>query len=125
MLDRDPDFGGVLLAGGPYNLLKAVASGVGRQFVLLLNRISRSGDVNLSTLEGVAFDARADLASVPAMPRTIVAPAETNSGRNAVAVGRGYTFAAAYDRLSAEAGNVPRVFLRLFAEPIPHRRAAR
>ena len=128
MLDRDPNFGGVLLASikaGEYYALKAVAAGVGRQFALLLDHITRNGDVNLSTVEGVAFDARADAASLPTLTRTLLAPPETNFQRNLVAVGRGSALAAAYDRLSAEAGNVPRVFLRLFAEPSTRRRAAR
>jgi hypothetical protein len=128
--DRDPIYGGVLLAAAAkpteiYSLTPVVV-GVGRRFALLLNRVTRVDSLYGATLEGVAFDARAaDLSFVPALPHTVIAPAASGYPRNLAAASRGYTLATAYDLPTAEAGNVSRVVLRLFAEPIPRRRATR
>ena len=123
VLDRDPHFGGVLLAAtgqGEYYSVSGVAAGVGTEFVLLL-RHNTPGYV--STLEGVAFDARGDLAAVPALPRTILAPAATIQ-RGLVGVGRGSMLAVAFDRLLPEQGNSQGTVFRLFAAPAPRHRVA-
>lgn len=124
VLDAEPVTGGVLLAANEPYSLTVHASAFGGTFVLLLRHVIPDSSGPLNSLEVVAFDAQADLASVAARPRTLVAAPDRNFDRDLVGAGRGLSFALAYDRLDPEAGNVPRTFLRLFSEAPTRRRAA-
>jgi hypothetical protein len=128
VLDRDAIAGGVLLAAADprqHEFLHAAATAVGKQFALALKYQTSAADGPLVSVEGLAFDAHADLAAVRALKRAILSPAEDDAQRNVAVAGRGNALLAAYDHLDPDAGNVPRVFIREFGgDALPRHRAA-